>query len=80
MRLYDPLVTLQKQVAGLLGHADRASQVLLCLATAARKSGRLPVAMNALHELQITLRYASTSAHQKQQKIMIDKKLLKPIF
>ena len=58
LQLYEPLVTLQKQVAGLLGHADRASQVLLCLATAARKSGRLPVAMTALHELQVTLRYA----------------------
>ena len=57
MQLYEPLVTLQKHVASLLGQADKASQTLLCLATAARKTGRLPIAMNALHELQTTLKY-----------------------
>ena len=56
LQLYEPLVTLQKQVARLLGRPDMASQMLLCLATAARKNGRLPIAMNALHELQATLR------------------------
>ncbi len=57
MQLYEPLVTLQKHVASLLGHADKAVQTLLSLAAAARKNGRLPIAMNALHELQETLRY-----------------------
>lgn len=49
-------MTLQKHVASLLGLADIASEMLMSLATAARKSGRLPIAMNALHELQATLR------------------------
>ena len=53
-------MTLQKHVASLRGQVDSASQMLLCLATAARKNGRLPIAMNALHELQASLRYCTT--------------------
>ena len=50
-------MTLQKHVASLRGQVDSASQMLLHLATAARKNGCLPIAMNALHELQASLRY-----------------------
>ena len=57
LQLYEPLVTLQKHVASLLGQADKATQTLLRLATAARKNGRLPISMNALHELQTALEY-----------------------
>ena len=63
LQLYEPLVTLQKHVARLLGQPDAASQMLLCLATAARKNGRLPIAMNALHELQATLRCVCCAQH-----------------
>ena len=49
-------MTLQKHVTSLLGQHDMASQTLLSLAAAARKNGRLPIAMSALHELQASLR------------------------
>lgn len=56
MQLLEPLVTLQKHVAKLSDKFDSAAHVQLCLASAARKNGRLPIAMIALHELRTTFR------------------------
>jgi hypothetical protein len=54
MQLFEPLVTLQKHVAKLRDKYDSAAHLQLCLASAARKNGRLPIAMIALHELRTT--------------------------
>ena len=56
MQLFEPLVTLQKHVAKLRGKYDSAAHLQLCLASAARKNARLPIAMIALHELRTTFR------------------------
>ncbi len=56
MQLFEPLVTLQKHVAKLRGSYESATRAQLCLAAAARKNGRLPIAMIALHELRATCR------------------------
>ena len=56
MQLLEPLVTLQKHVAKLSAKFDSAAHMQLCLAAAARKNGRLPIAMIALHELRTTFR------------------------
>ena len=53
-------MTLQKHVAALVSRDDEAAQILLHLAAAARRSGRLPIAMIALHELQTTFRCTDT--------------------
>ena len=60
LQLYEPLVTLQKHVAALVDRDDEAAQILLHLAAAARRTGRLPIAMIALHELQTVCRCLDT--------------------
>ena len=61
LQLYEPLVTLQKRVAALVSRDDEAAQILIHLAAAARRNGRLPIAMTALHELHNNLRCPDSS-------------------